>query len=926
MMILGIVIIAIILITGYFYKEELKQIWEKHNKKIIAFALASSAATGGLMVIPSLELGIDDYLITSPADYEELGYNFSRVKNPIFYEREVLVEGNLPLGFHFKELSKDVDVREDFITLAKEGMKGVQDLDLKVFILVREDYTYEEPIYVSEKYTYTVNYTEAREMGLYDGNETGVKEETSVRDVISHYEERSDYHYIWKELDSVKDMRLTRGERVIINVKGSWEASLEKKEVDIIPTLNIDSYSKTYTKYAWWSANWRYKKEITINSSQVPSTLSNFPVCIDITDTDLRDNAQSDGDDIAFTNADEDTQLNHKIEYWDNTTGELVAWVNVTSLTHDTDTIIYMYYGNDAASNQENPSEVFDFDDPDLSSGKHTIDTNFNGACSVYACDVDGDGDIDILGAAYVADDITWWENDGSEGFTEHTIDASFNGATSVYACDVDGDGDIDILGAAYVADDITWWENDGNESFTKHTIDTNFNGAFSVYACDVDGDGDIDILGAAAGDNKIAWWENDGNESFTKHTIDGSFDGAFSVYACDVDGDGDIDVLGTAQGDDEIAWWENDGSEGFTEHTIDTNFDGARSVYACDVDGDGDIDILGAAYVADEIAWWESSAAPSDADWQTTYSNNQDNCYNGGFFSVGSEETGNPISNTNIVPSNGATNVETKPKCNFTAVHNNGASMTVYWKDESYNTIQTNNSVSNNTNVVLPKLSYAWKADTEYTFHINTTDSTNWSNDTISFTTKSYYYNETIRNDGIDYFTWLDNEPTTASDLKDNYITGLDSSSEYIQVWNASTWDTNTWMWETYFGNGSGTDFNINEFDVIRVNLDDSGTQEISMVRDVDYIKGRTVYLNKTDENRGYNYTSYGNEITEYIGTIASNIGLDTGEVISWWDDSNYEWNGYIVDISPAAYNITVSGRAIFETKVGTNKIWNIP
>jgi len=132
--------------------------------------------------------------------------------------------------------------------------------------------------------------------------------------------------------------------------------------------------------------------------------------------------------------------------------------------------------------------------------------------------------------------------------------------------------------------------------------------------------------------------------------------------------------------------------------------------------------------------------------------------------------------------------------------------------------------------------------------------------------------------------------------------------------------------MWETYFGNGSGTDFNINEFDVIRVNLDDSGTQEISMVRDVDYIKGRTVYLNKTDENRGYNYTSYGNEITEYIGTIASNIGLDTGEVISWWDDSNYEWNGYIVDISPAAYNITVSGRAIFETKVGTNKIWNIP
>jgi hypothetical protein len=733
--IVGIILVGVIL---YIKREEAKKIWGKHSKKIIAFALASSAATGGLMGIPSLELGIDDYLITSPADYEELGYDFSRVKNPIFYEREVLVEGNLPLGFHFKELSKDVDIREDFITLTKEGMKGVQDLDLKVFILVKEDYTYEEPVYVSEEYTYTVNYTEEREMGFYDGNETGVKEETSVRDVISHYEERSDYHYIWKEVNSIKDMRLTRGESVIINIKGSWEASLEKKEVDIIPTLNIDSYSKTYTKYAWWEFNWDYKKEITINSSQVPSTLSNFPVCIDITDTDLRDNAQSSGDDIAFTNADEDTQLNHEIEYWDNTTGELIAWVNVTSLTHDTDTIIYMYYGNDAASNQENPSEVFDFDDPDLSSGKHTIDTSFNGArsvyacdvdgdgdidilgtasnsnditwwendgsesftkhiidtsfggaysvyaCdvdgdgdidilgaartgnditwwendgsksftkhmidgsfdgarSVYACDVDGDGDIDILGAAIDADDITWWENDGSESFTKHTIDTNFDGAVSVYACDVDGDGDIDILGAAINADDITWWENDGSENFTKHTIDTNFDGAASVYACDVDGDGDIDILGAARTDNDITWWENDGSENFTKHTIDTNFGGADSIYACDVDGDGDIDILGAAITGDAITWWENDGSENFTKHTIDTNFDGADSIYACDVDGDGDIDILGAASIHDDITWWESSAAPSDADWQTTYSNNQDNCYDGGFFSLGSELT----------------------------------------------------------------------------------------------------------------------------------------------------------------------------------------------------------------------------------------------------------------------------------------------
>jgi hypothetical protein len=72
---------------------------------------------------------------------------------------------------------------------------------------------------------------------------------------------------------------------------------------------------------------------------------------------------------------------------------------------------------------------------------------------------MDGDGDVDVLGAARFADDITWWENDGSESFTEHTIDGSFNGAISVYATDMDGDGDVDVLGAAFDAYDITWWE-----------------------------------------------------------------------------------------------------------------------------------------------------------------------------------------------------------------------------------------------------------------------------------------------------------------------------------------------------------------------------------------------------------------------------------------------------------------------------------
>ncbi|MBS1260992.1 MAG: Thermophilic serine proteinase [Calditrichaeota bacterium] len=250
---------------------------------------------------------------------------------------------------------------------------------------------------------------------------------------------------------------------------------------------------------------------------------------------------------------------------------------------------------------------------------EHTVDGAFDGARSVYAADVDGDGDTDVLGAAREADEITWWENlDGiGESWSEHTVDGAFDGAYDVHAADVDGDGDTDVLGAAYYANEITWWENlDGiGESWSEHTVDGAFDGAYSVYAADVDGDGDTDVLGAAYYANDITWWENlDGTgESWAEHTVDGAFDGAYSVHAADVDGDGFTDVLGAAYDDNDITWWENlDGlGENWSEHTVDWEFNGAMSVHAADVDGDGDTDVLGAADTADDISWWEQPGSP---------------------------------------------------------------------------------------------------------------------------------------------------------------------------------------------------------------------------------------------------------------------------------------------------------------------------
>ena len=144
---------------------------------------------------------------------------------------------------------------------------------------------------------------------------------------------------------------------------------------------------------------------------------------------------------------------------------------------------------------------------------KHFVDDHFLGAVSVQAADIDRDGDLDVVAAGYDGDGrIAWFENTAGDGstWTERVIDSTYGGARDVYAADVDGDGHLDVLGAAEIDDDITWWENDGtpdNGGWTEHTIAGAFDGAWAVYAADLDGDDDLDVLGARAAGGGIAWW-----------------------------------------------------------------------------------------------------------------------------------------------------------------------------------------------------------------------------------------------------------------------------------------------------------------------------------------------------------------------------------------------------------------------------------
>ncbi len=75
-------------------------------------------------------------------------------------------------------------------------------------------------------------------------------------------------------------------------------------------------------------------------------------------------------------------------------------------------------------------------------------------------------------------------------------ISTAADGARSVFAADLDGDGDNDVLSASWNDNKIAWYENTGGGTSRHHqVITTAADRARSVFAADLDGDGKPDEL-----------------------------------------------------------------------------------------------------------------------------------------------------------------------------------------------------------------------------------------------------------------------------------------------------------------------------------------------------------------------------------------------------------------------------------------------
>jgi RHS repeat-associated protein len=131
----------------------------------------------------------------------------------------------------------------------------------------------------------------------------------------------------------------------------------------VILTVSLQSFAQSA-----YPNGYSYRRAIVIDHSKVINTDQvDFPTLISGTYSDLATASNggrvrnASGFDIIFTSDSAgQTRLDHEIESYDAATGKFNIWVRIPALSHSTDTLLYMWYGNSSVlTSQANVAGVW---------------------------------------------------------------------------------------------------------------------------------------------------------------------------------------------------------------------------------------------------------------------------------------------------------------------------------------------------------------------------------------------------------------------------------------------------------------------------------------------------------------------------------------------------------------------------------------
>ena len=355
-----------------------------------------------ILILPTTGVGAEDYTIDGDVVYID-NSNVYMSATP----HTIASSGWVYFNLTSKQYSGDIDVVWGFNTSVSKPTKAEVYAPHWINTTTENEYTFynvsDFSLYTGDDFDYGNSYNDLQyevthEVAIwnYDTDEIeGYETVTSTvgfdtqvpdgNDRTAYWHTRNDKYVLWKDKTStftsvthdyqgynkwyyIKNVNVNAGQEYTLRAWIDIPVSLEpqsgkyyyatKPSGETIPEAIASGHF--YALDPWWNSSWTYYKSIGLNQSMIDQDIGagSFPMLVFITDSDLADHAQIDGDDIVFTNSANNTQLPHEIEFWNSTTGVLVAWVNVTDITNVSS--INMYYNNSDATDTQDPEGVWD--------------------------------------------------------------------------------------------------------------------------------------------------------------------------------------------------------------------------------------------------------------------------------------------------------------------------------------------------------------------------------------------------------------------------------------------------------------------------------------------------------------------------------------------------------------------------------------
>jgi YD repeat-containing protein len=159
---------------------------------------------------------------------------------------------------------------------------------------------------------------------------------------------------------------ITTPQTVTITATSQWyPTELASATISLTPST-ITPFPPPTTQCG--SSGYSSQSAIVIDHTKVQNTdQSDFPFLFSTTDPSLATITNGgqvtspSGYDIIFsTDPNGLTKLDHELEQYNPLTGQVTAWVRIPTLSHTTDTVLYVFYGNpNITTSQQNPAGVW---------------------------------------------------------------------------------------------------------------------------------------------------------------------------------------------------------------------------------------------------------------------------------------------------------------------------------------------------------------------------------------------------------------------------------------------------------------------------------------------------------------------------------------------------------------------------------------